>query len=64
MEKKLREYDLTNLLKTIAGVGGSQLPPEHIGYYGSHKFCLAKKNKYNLQMNLILENAQQDLNEK
>ena len=38
--KILREYDLTNLLKTKAGVGGSQLPPEHIGYYGSHTIML------------------------
>ena len=48
----MREYDLTNLLKTIAGVRGLQLPPEHIGYYGSHTFCLAKK----------IKNAQYDLN--
>ena len=45
------KYNQADLTKILAGVGGLQLPPEHIGYYGSHTFCLAKKNKYALQSN-------------
>ena len=33
--------------KAIAGVGGLPNPPEHMGYYVYHTFCLAKKNNYN-----------------